>query len=197
MRRKQFSDEDKFKIFLASHQDQIDSIKGLWRNSANTYTYGVVRDSLNQNEFIGFFVKADGAVWIPQQVKFRIKKTNRTYKFTSFLDRDHSPYPAKLSLNKDTMDLNEIGKFYKKDLPEKSPHNRNSPQFMKLDDKTSLLTIPSFAFELKNEIDDLMVKNASVLQNTEHLIIVYEIIQVAPPMLLGKYYLILYQPNTN
>jgi len=163
--------EDKLKAYLDKNKNQTDSIEGIWGNLAQTYKFGIVRDSLNQNEFIGFFVKADGAVWIPQQVKFRIKKTDEIYKFTSFLARDHSPYPAQLSLNKDTMDLKEIGKFYKNDLPEKSPHSPNSPQFIKLDDKTSLLTIPSFAFELKNETDSLIIKNTSFLQDTEHLII--------------------------
>lgn len=163
--------EDKLKTYLATRKDQIDGIEGIWCNLAKTHQYGVVRDSLNQNEFIGFVVKADGVMWIPQQIKFRVRKTEGGYKFSSFFARDHSPYPARVSLNRDTMDLKEIGKFYKNGLPEKVQNVLPNPRFEKLDDKTCLLTIPSFYIEYKKETDSLMLKNASILENTDHLII--------------------------
>ena len=164
-------DEEKLKSYLAIHNGQTDSIEGIWSNLANTTKLGIVQDSLNRNEFIGFMVKYNTAMWAVQQVKFRAKKINGVYTFTSFLARDHSPYPARISLNKDTMDLKEIGKFYKHDLPKNTQQSVLNPKFEKLDDKTCLLTIPSFYLEYKNETDRLMIKNASVLENTDHFII--------------------------
>lgn len=163
--------EGRLRAYMDKNKNQIDSIEGIWSNIAKTYKFGVVRDSLNQNEFIGFIILADGAIWIPQQVKFRIEKINEAYKFSSFFARDHSPYPARLYVNKDTMDLYEIGKFYKNDLPEKPLHDLNSPQFRKLDDNNCLLTIPSFKMEYKSETGNLLIKNDSIIKAINHLII--------------------------
>lgn len=164
--------ESKLISHLADKKVKADQVEGVWSNATHTNKFGVVRDSLKQNEFIGFIINADGVFWIPQQVKFRIKKENGDYQFTSFFARDHSRYPAKISIDKDTMNLKEIGKFYKGELPNQTlSYNQYNPVFKKLDDKTCLLSIPSFAFELKNKIDSLMIKNAPVLENTEHLII--------------------------
>jgi C-terminal processing protease CtpA/Prc len=110
-------------------------------------------------------------MWTPQQVKFRMRKTDGIYKFSSFFARDHSPYPARISVSRDTMDLKEIGKFYKNDLPNNTSYSLLNPKFEKLDDKTCLLTIPSFYLEYKNETDSLMLKNASILASTDHFII--------------------------
>ncbi|MDQ0637624.1 hypothetical protein QF042_001189 [Pedobacter sp. W3I1] len=164
-------DEEKLKTYLSKYKNQTDNIEGIWRNVAKTHQYGIVRDSLNQNEFIGFVVKADGVMWIPQQIKFRVRKTEEVYKFSSFFARDHSPYPARVTLNKDTMDLKEIGKFYKNDLPGKPLSSSKSPKFERLSDKIALLTIPSFYLEYKNETDSLMIKNAPIIKNIDHLII--------------------------
>jgi hypothetical protein len=164
-------DEEKLKSYLAIHKGLTDSIEGVWSNLSNTTKLGIVRDSLNHNEFIGFMIKYNTAMWALQQVKFRAKKTKGVYTFTSFLARDHSPYPARVSLNRDTMDLKEIGKFYKNDLPKNTSYSLLNPKFEKLDDKTCLLTIPSFHIEYKKETDSLILKNASILENTDHLII--------------------------
>lgn len=164
--------ETKLKSYLANEKIKLDSVEGIWNNSTNTNKFGVVRDSLNKNEFIGFMIKADGVFWVPQQIKFRLKKENEAYHFVSFFARDHSDYPAKISINRDTMDLEEIGKFYRNFLPKQDLSiNQNKPQFKKLDDHTCVLIIPSFAIELKKETDDLMSTNDSTIKNTKHLII--------------------------
>ncbi|MBT2563565.1 hypothetical protein J7E50_04450 [Pedobacter sp. ISL-68] len=164
--------EDKLKSYLNNPKRSVDNIEGIWNHESNIFKLGIVRDSLIHNEFIGFVIKADGIFWSPQQIKFKVKKINQAYNFTYFLARDHSDYLAKMDLLKDTINLNELGKFYKNTPPEhRSQLGINNPKFKNLDDKTSLLTIPSFSIELKKETDSLMIKNASVLQNTEHLII--------------------------
>ncbi|MFW0716128.1 S41 family peptidase [Pedobacter sp. N23S346] len=164
--------ETKLISYLANEKTKPDPVEGIWNNSTNTNKFGVVRDSLNKNEFIGFMIKADGVFWIPQQIKFRLKKENGTYQFVSFFARDHSDYPARISINRDTMDLKEIGKFYRNFLPKQDlSSNQYKPKFKKLDDHTSVLVIPSFAIELKKETDDLMSINDSTIKNTNHLII--------------------------
>lgn len=164
--------ESKLISYLADRNIKRDSVEGIWNNTTNTNKFGVVRDSLKQNEFIGFMIKADGIFWIPQQIKFRIKKNEGTYKFTSFFARDHSDYPARISLSSDTMDLKELGKFYRNFLPKQDlSNNQYKPNFKKLDNNTSLLAIPSFVIELKKETDDLIAMNDSTLKNTKHLII--------------------------
>jgi len=164
--------ETNLKSYLNNHKNAIDGIEGIWSHESSNFKYGIIRDSLIHDEFIGFVVKADGVFWIPQQIKFKIKKTNQTYNFKYFLARDHSNYPAKISLQKDTIDLKELGRFYKNTPPEyKFQLAIHNPKFEKLDNKTSVLTIPSFDIALRQETDSLMLKNASVLENTEHLII--------------------------
>lgn len=164
--------EDNLKSYLNNHKNAIDNIEGIWSHESSNFKFGVIRDSLFHDEFIGFVIKADGIFWIPQQIKFRVKKTNQIYSFKYFLARDHSKYPAKMSLRKDTIDLKELGKFYKNAPPEyKFQLASNSPKFKKIDKKTSLLTIPSFDISLRQETDSLLLKNASALENTEHLII--------------------------
>ncbi|WP_029275470.1 S41 family peptidase [Pedobacter borealis] len=164
--------ENNFKSYLNNHKNSIDDIEGIWNHESNNFKYGIIRDSLIHDEFIGFVIKADGVFWTPQQIKFKLKKTNQTYSFKYFLARDHSNYPAKISLQKDTIDLKELGRFYKNAPPEyKFQLATNSPKFEKLDKKTSVLTIPSFDIALRQETDSLMIKNASALENTEHLII--------------------------
>ncbi|WP_167515697.1 S41 family peptidase [Pedobacter petrophilus] len=164
--------EAKLTSHLANKKIKVDSVEGIWNNSTNTNKFGVVRDTLNQNKFIGFIIKADGTFWIPQQVKFKLIKKIGHYKFTDFLARDHSNYPAKVSICGDTMDLKEIGKFYRNVIPNQNlDYNQFNPKFEKLDAQTSLFTIPSFAIELKKKTDSLLIKNATTLENTEHLII--------------------------
>lgn len=164
--------KDNLKSYLNANKYSLDSIEGIWNHESNIFKLGIVRDSLIHDEFIGFTIKADGIFWIPQQIKFKIKKINKTYNFMYFLARDHSNYPAKMILLKDTIDLKELGKFYKNGSPE---HNAqvgiNNPKFKKLDNKTGLLTIPSFDISLRQETDSLMLKIDSVLLNTDHLII--------------------------
>jgi len=164
-------DEDKLKTYLAKHKNQTDSIEGIWSNSTNSRKYGIVRDSSKKDNFIGFIIKGDGVLWVPQQIKFKIIKTNKNYRFTSFLAKDHSNYPSKISLIRDTVEFTGLGKLYKNDVPKNMSYDVSSPKFKKLDDKTCLLTIPSFNIMYRKKTDSLMITSASILEKANHLII--------------------------
>lgn len=163
--------EDKLKTYLSAYKIKTDNIEGIWSNSNNSRTYGIVRDSLKKDNFIGFIIKGDGIFWIPQQIKFNIIKTKKNYEFKTFLAKDHSNYNSKITIDRDTVEFTGLGKLYKNDIPKNQSFGLLNPRFKKLDSKTSLVSIPSFAFALKKEIDSLMIKNDSILKDTEHLII--------------------------
>lgn len=163
--------EEKLKNYLEKHKNQVDSIEGIWSNLAESRKYGIIRDSLKKDSFIGFIIKGDGVFWMPQQIKFKIIKTNKNYKFTSFLAKDHSNFPSKIFLTKDTVEFTGMGKLYKNDLPKNASEDDSNPKFKKLDNKTALLIIPSFNIIYRKKTDSLMIKNASVLKKVNHFII--------------------------
>lgn len=169
--------EDLFNTYLKNNANKLDSLEGIWNHENNTYKIGIVRDKLAKGqEFIGFIIKSDGLRWLPQQVKFRVAKIGYTYKAVYFGAGDHSIVFPELIKNEETIDFGFFGKWHKggyKPVQKKADfyQENDSTRFVKIDEETSLLALPSFDIQYKQEIDSLIDANKGILDNTKHLII--------------------------
>ncbi|MFC3562143.1 S41 family peptidase [Pedobacter jamesrossensis] len=170
--------EASFNAYLQQNINKVDSLEGIWNHENNTYKLGIVRDGTKKDlEFIAFIIKSDGLRWLPQQVKFRVSKFEGKYKTVYFSAGDHSIVFPTLSKVGETLDFGIFGKWYKGDKKQAataiSPYKQshNTTKFTKLDDETSLLTLPSFNSKYKHEIDSLLDKNKVIISNTKHLLI--------------------------
>jgi hypothetical protein len=168
--------ENTFRSYLKQDKTTLDSIEGIW--NYGMYEIGIVKDNTKKNiEFIGFVIKADSVRWMPQQVKFKIGKNNNQYKTIYYSAGDHSVnYPALIKQN-DVLDFGFLGKWVKGERKAKTipPAVYTEPDLMsslkKLDDQTTLISLPSFNSKYKTRIDSLIERNKDNLANTKHLII--------------------------
>ena len=180
--RKFFSDEEKtnwnkdsFKSYLTNNRNNLDSIEGIW--NYGIYEIGIVRDTTKRDtEFIAFITKADSMRWMPQQIKFRLAKSNGSYKTIYFNGGDHSRSTPIINKQIDGLNFGIFGNWHKGEKITKNTQNNPiqqdmNPKFSQLDEKTSLIILPSFEGIYKLKIDSLVDKNQNNLSKTEHLII--------------------------
>ncbi|MFC3560536.1 S41 family peptidase [Pedobacter jamesrossensis] len=169
--------ETDFSVYLVSNKKRIDSIEGIWGNTAGGYRVGIIRDDKNRNSFLAFTITADNIYWMPHQIKFEIQKNLGKYQTKHFRTKDHSYAYPMLYKNRDTLDFGIYGKWVKNpdDLPAKSTNIKTadlSPKFKVLDKEGALLSLPSFAsLEFIKVMDTLLKQNEQVLKKTKHLII--------------------------
>ncbi|MBB5644923.1 S41 family peptidase [Pedobacter cryoconitis] len=164
-----------FDKYLQDNKGKLDKIEGYWSNFP-TYQIGIVKDSIKNNEFVGFILKADSIYWMPKQVKFRIKKVNGNYQVIYYKPLDHSKNSSSIRVKDSILDFDGFGKYYKgkgfKDNPEATAENQDlSPSFKVLDKETNLLVIPYAIIKYKKSVDSILVSNKKLLEKTEHLII--------------------------
>jgi hypothetical protein len=167
-------DKNSFASYLHNNKKVLDSIEGIW--SYGIYEVGIIKDNtIKQTEFIGFVLKADSSRWMPQQIKFRIRKTKNNYETVFFRGGDHSINHPVLSKRQDTLDFDIFGKWfrgYHKKQEIASESIDLSPKFKVIDNETCLLEMPSFETLSYVAIVDSIVKaNENILKNTKHLII--------------------------
>lgn len=168
--------ENNFNSYLEQNKTGLDSLEGVW--NYGIYEVGIVRDVTKSNpEFIGFVIKADSSRWMPQQIKFKLKKIAGGYKTIYFSGGDHSVNYPELKIENGLLDFGAFGKWKKgkKTTSTVYPPKVINPDLMAsfkiLDEQTSLLTLPSFDSRYKLRIDSLIDTNKANLQNTAHLII--------------------------
>lgn len=169
-----------FTSYLSEKHRSLDSLEGIWKDHTGTYQIGIVKDKKSKNDFIGFIIKADGARWMPQQVKLRISKKDGKYSLKYYRAVDHSRNSLSFTARKDTLTLGDgvvTSKWYKNSVvvPQPSQENENngvSAEFRILDDKTCLFEMPSFASLANvNVMDSLIKKNSGEIDKRSHLII--------------------------
>jgi len=185
--RSYYSNEEKtdwtdslFVSYLNKKPSGRDSLEGLWKDNTGVYQIGIVKDKKNKNDFIGFIIKADGARWVPGQVKLRISKKDGKYSLKYYRAIDHSLNSLLLTQSKDTLTLSDgdvTSRWYKNSVivpqpSQKDPNSGVSAVFRILDDKTCLFEMPAFAsLENVKVMDSLIKKNAGELDKRDHLII--------------------------
>jgi len=164
--------ENEFKSYLTQNKEILDSIEGIW--SYGIYEIGIVKDT-QPNQFIGFILKADSIRWMPQQIKFRLTKNGKQYQTIYFSGGDHSEQHPLLSKNGDNLNFGIFGKWVKAPMIKRKIAQplitSDAPSFRVIDSTTSVLKFPSFSAKYKSQIDSLILRNKTQLDNTNHLII--------------------------
>lgn len=176
-----FADEEKttwsesnFQNYLDKNKGKLDAIEGIW--FSGIYKLGIVKDKANKSLFIGFILKADGYRWDAQQIKFKIIKTNTSYRTNNFKGGDHSEQFPVLTKQNDTLDFGIFGKWYKgmhkAEQDQTAKQVDYSPKFKVANDTTSIFELPSFySLNYIAQVDSLINANKVVLTKTKHLII--------------------------
>ncbi|HVI45996.1 MAG TPA: S41 family peptidase [Chitinophaga sp.] len=165
-----------FLEYLEKNREKLDSVEGLWEDESQSTTLGVMRDPRKRDEFTGIVLKADSVLWMPGQIKLRIKKNGGKYELMYFFnnrDHDRSEY-ATLALNKRMLNLGIGGIWNKMQMngqvwEEMTPHF--IPTFRVLDNNTCVLAIPSFRLQAKPIIDSLVETNMDVIKKSRNFII--------------------------
>lgn len=166
--------ENTFRFYLQKNHATLDSIEGIW--SYGIYEVGIVKDQTQKNiEFIGFIVKADSSRWMPQQIKFRLKKNGNKYEPIYYSGADHSAQYPILSIKRDVLDFGIYGRWTRgpkiKQQTVQVTIKENPPSFTLLNHQTSLIKLPSFKSRYRTQIDSLIIRHKAQLAHCEHLII--------------------------
>lgn len=168
--------EHSFDNYLLNNKEKLDQIEGYWNNFP-AYRIGIVKDSTTNNEFIGFIIKADSIYWMPQQVKFKIKKVNGNYHTVYYKQIDHTKNKSLITVKKELIEFDDFGKWYKGKTFKNNPETASSvkqdlfPSFRILDKETNLLIIPYAIIKYKKSVDSILEKNKILLEKSKHLII--------------------------
>lgn len=163
-------DLKRFKKDILTKPNQFE---GIWKD--DNYEIGVKK--VNQNEYIGFIIKADPKYWKPNEIKFRLfadgtceyymqdrsvqKGKYKIYDASIlFFDALKSSFTKQLpaaTLNQEEIKdkINEINGFYVK----------------KLTPRTTLIKLPNFSEVFLEAIEAMLEKNKKLIENSEFLII--------------------------
>ncbi|OWK70098.1 S41 family peptidase [Pedobacter sp. AJM] len=164
--------ESKFKSYLIKNKETLDSIEGIW--NYGIYEVGIVED-IKPKQFVAFIVKADSVRWMPQQIKFRLKKNGNKYEPIYYSGADHSEQYPKLSIQRDVLDFGIYGRWTRgpkiKQQSVQVTIKENPPSFTLLDHQTSLVKLPSFKSKYRTQIDSLIIRHKAQLDHCEHLMI--------------------------
>lgn len=163
-------DLKRFKKDIVTKPNQFE---GIWKD--DNYEIGVKK--VNQNEYIGFIIKADPKYWKSNEIKFRLfadgtceyymqdrsvqKGKYKIYDASIlFFDALKSSFTKQLpaaTLNQEEIKdkINEINGFYVK----------------KLTPRTTLIKLPNFSEVFLEAIEAMLEKNKKLIENSEFLII--------------------------
>ncbi|NJO25557.1 MAG: hypothetical protein HC867_07050 [Bacteroidia bacterium] len=131
---------------------------------------GLQKIQKRPDEFTAFITEANDKTKIGE-IKFEVALNKGIYEGKYYTNAYTSRY-VKVSLGKDNSMLSvwggiTWGRLKDKDTP---LYNPVLPVFTKIDDKTSLFSIPSFLIEAK-DFNKVLIDNEKILRNTENLII--------------------------
>lgn len=182
---KQYEKSPKFIINDKEFENYISHLKiknnfeGIWLSEP--YTIGIVKDEKNPNrDFVGFIVNSKSPYWQKNQIKLEIDQVDVGKFDMKYYMRDHSVREFKnidLVGNKliaDFIILNKLKPEIKSDPKIESfikSMFTNKPHIQKTSDNTLLLRIPSFRYNMKKEIDSLLLTNSELISKTDFLII--------------------------
>ncbi len=161
---------NEFKTYLDNKKEN--DFEGIW--VSEPYEIGIKKVD---NKYLGFIIKADGVYWTKGQIKLEIDKDSVT-----FYMRDHSiqKFDKAELLGKNFIEMGFIN------LQRKYPNIENEdkdivsyikametdkPYFEKVNKTTTLLRIPTFAWQEKHNIDSIILANKETILNTPNLII--------------------------
>lgn len=170
--------ETAFLNYLETNKSKTDSLEGIWENEDKNYRVALMREANKPDKLIGFILKADSLLWMPGQIKFRLKKNGSRYSLTGLAARYHNISTGPLQVNKNTirMDLPSTmfiwHKVEKNNITKPDRENRYEAVFSRPDSNTCLLVIPTArGYQYKIIIDSLLRQYDAVIKRTPHLII--------------------------
>jgi hypothetical protein len=152
------------------------SFEGIWYS--DPYTIAIVRRG---EEYLGSIISAPGTPWKEGQIKLRLLPTgNGAYKAICYL-RDYSIYEQNEAILAGNNHI-YLGFMYYERLYSSLPSDPQVTLYLELMETrkplcrvlsadTVLLRIPSFASELKEEVDNLLLEHKDILSGTRNLII--------------------------
>lgn len=176
--------EKKIKKYL--DKNSLHPIEGIWENGTGSYRTAIIQSSDPDSgiDFIGVVLKADSVYWMPGQIKVEIEQTAQGL-MSEYYYRDHNPVRLPVRLYGDEVvefeGISQWEKQYPKPINEAkievdpnyfSKNNQpTTPSFQRIDNQTTLLTLPSFGDQHAYIIDSLMNKHFSEITTSENLII--------------------------
>jgi len=178
--RKQYKDWEKYAYNEKEFKDYLSKLKeptleGIWTSSP--YIIGIRKV---KEEYIGFVIEADGVYWSKGQVKFKIRNENGKFHATYFMQNHEGKEIKEVQLTGNNY-LSMEFVFLKRTSPTFAADKEidrflkfqetDVPLFEKLNDKTTVLRIPSFDGSQKKRIDSVVMTNMKTITSTENLII--------------------------
>ncbi len=173
-----FKDWEKIEINVKEFKEYLDTKKekdfeGIW--ISEPYEIGIKKV---EDKYLGFIIKADGIYWREGQIKFKIDSSNSS----TFYMKNHFPqnFEQTVLIGEDLIEMGFIllSRKYPEIKKEKADIARyiktmeaDSPYFEKVNENTTLLRIPSFAWQQKQKIDSVISANKESILQTPNLII--------------------------
>ena len=163
-------DLKRFKKDIVTKPNQFE---GIWKD--DNYEIGVKK--VNQNEYIGFIIKADPKYWKPNEIKFRLF-ADGTYEYYT---QDRSVQKGKYKIYDSSILFFDDLKFsFTKQLPAATLNQEevkdkineiNGFYVKKLTPRTTLIKLPNFSEVFLEAIEAMLEKNKKLIENSEFLII--------------------------
>ncbi|MDX8566354.1 S41 family peptidase [Elizabethkingia sp. HX XZB] len=163
-------DLKRFKKDIVTKPNQFE---GIWKD--DNYEIGVKK--VNQNEYIGFIIKADPKYWKPNEIKFRLF-ADGTYEYYT---QDRSVQKGKYKIYDSSILFFDDLKFsFTKQLPAATLNQEevkdkineiNGFYVRKLTPRTTIIRLPNFSEVFLETIETMLEKNKKLIENSEFLII--------------------------
>jgi hypothetical protein len=172
-------DENDVRNYLGRNKGKLSSIEGIWESREEKSRYAIIRDPSNMQDFIGFVLKADSIYWMPGQVKINFIKQKDNLFNVYYYRKNHTIDWRGRHLDYLGMQKWIATEWIKQypvtaniqQLHKKASLNNNVFQLKNLDDSTLFLSLPNFAEENIDIVDNLIKTNKDKILRTPFLII--------------------------
>ena len=177
--RKKYANTEKIDLTETGARAYLDqagrlSAEGIWRNAEGSYRVAITRQPGDWREFAASILRADSVYWIPGQVKFELKNTDRADVFAvHYYMRDHSMQTDTATLTDGVLHIAKTGDWYREypGQPVKKPAPSIVYKLNRLDSVTLLLVLPTMNENVRHQLDSLMKANRDLFLQTPNLVI--------------------------
>lgn len=172
--------EEAVRADLAERRASLDPLEGIWEISGSSYKLAIVRSPRPERDFAALVLAADGVWWTPGQVKAVYKAAGPGRYESRMYYKDHSERRFEARLDRNLLFHEKGGPFLVKIYPE-TPGAVDAAAYQeslntevrvkKLDPRTLLLQIPSFAPVNGAAIERAIEDNREKISKTPNLIL--------------------------
>jgi Peptidase family S41 len=169
-------DEENVKQYLDFNKEKADKIEGIWMSIWDNTKLVILKDSSQNDLYLGVVLRGDNYYWAKGQVKFLFRKTiDGNYEVIKYLNGYHLPVSATIEVEYNIINIRPFGvlkRVYPQPVFDHQLFKFNSRlAFRVLDDSTCYLAIPSFNFYAKRNIDSIVTNNKKTILNSKNFII--------------------------